>query len=145
MLIAFDYHASGIWQVATKEEMAASSYEEWSALTRSQRQPARAAPHRPLRDLLSDQLLDDLKAWNDSCDFTMVQDDELLDDEVLDERGRALAVRVQNELGTDGWEVFYYMGDRVHRVYPPGIWTEEAWRRDVLGYPPTGRPLIAEP
>lgn len=104
MLIAFDYCASGIWQVVTKEDEDAS-YEERSAQTRTQRQPARVTPHRQLGDLLSDQLLDDLKAWNDSCDFTMVQgDDELLDDEVLDERGRALAVRVQKELGTDGWE-----------------------------------------
>ena len=49
---------------------------------------------RPWGDLLSDQLLDDLKAWKVSWDFTIVQEDEDgVPDEVLEGRARALAVR----------------------------------------------------
>jgi hypothetical protein len=41
--------------------------------------------------------------WNDSWDCTIVQEDEEdVPEEVLYERGRELAIRVQNELGTDG-------------------------------------------
>jgi len=60
--IAFDYRADGIWWVATREEIEAS-YEEAS---RRYREHHRLTSHRPWGDLLSDQLLDDLKAWNDS-------------------------------------------------------------------------------
>ena len=134
MLIAFDYCADGIWWVSTKEEQEASTYEEWSRLTRGQRQPT---SHRAWGDLLSDQLLDDIEVWNDSWDFTIVQEDEEdVPEEVLYERGRQLAVRVQNDLGTDGWEVLFHMGARVHRVHPPGSWPEETWRQDLLGNAP---------
>jgi hypothetical protein len=44
--------------------------------------------------------------WNDSWVFTIVQEDEEdVPEEVLAKRGRALAIRVQDELGTDGWGV----------------------------------------
>jgi hypothetical protein len=135
VLIAFDYRASGIWQVSTKEDTEAPSYKEWSSLARAQHRQGGAATRRPWGDLLSDQILDDLKAWNDSWDFTIVQEDEeIVEDEVLKERGRALAIRVQNELGTDGWEVLYHMGGRVHRVHPSASWPEETWMQDLLGY-----------
>jgi hypothetical protein len=133
VLIAFDYRADGIWWVATKEEIEAP-YEEHSRLNREHHRPT---SHRPWGDLLSDRLLDDLKAWNDSWDFTIVREDEEdASEEVLYERGRDLAIRVQAELGTDGWEVLYHLGGRVHRVHPPGSWPEEIWEHDLLGYPP---------
>jgi hypothetical protein len=137
VLIAFDYRADGIWWVATKEEIEAP-YEEHSRLNREHH---RLTSHRPWGDLLSDRLLDDLKAWNDSWDFTIVQEDEEdVPEEVLYERGRDLAIRVQAELGADGWEVLYHLGDRVHRVHPPGSWPEEIWEQDLLGYRPRQQP-----
>jgi hypothetical protein len=139
VLIAFDYRADGIWLVSTKEETEAP-YEEWSRLTRSQDGPA---SHRPWGDLLSDQLLDDLKAWNDSWDFTIVQENqEDVPDVVLEARGRELAIRVQNELGTGGWEVLYNTDGRVHRVYPPGSWPEETWEQDLLGFAPRNARIL---
>ena len=137
MLIGFDYCADGIWWVTTKAEQEAKTYEEWRRLTRAQHRPARLASHRPWGDLLSDELLDDLKTWNDSHDYTVVQENEqIVPHEVLQERGRELAIRVQNELGTDGWEVLYHLGGRVHRVCPPGSWPAETWQQDLLGYAP---------
>ena len=137
VLIAFDYGADGIWWVATKEEIEAP-YEEHRRLNREDH---RLTSHRPWGDLLSDGLLDDLKAWNDSWDFTIVREDEEdVPDEVLYERGRDLAIRVQAELGADGWEVLYHLGDRVHRVHPPGSWPEEIWEQDLLGYLPRQQP-----
>lgn len=52
---------------------------------------------------------------------------------VLQERGRELAIRVQSELGTDGWEVLYDLGGRVHRVHPAGSWPAETWMHELLG------------
>ena len=48
---------------------------------------------------------------------------------MLEERGWELAIRVQNELGTEGWEVLYYLGGRVHWVHPPGNWPGETWEQ----------------
>ena len=64
-LIEWDHRAGGIWLVSTKEEREAATYEEWSNLQRALHWPPRPPAHRPWGDLLSDQLLDDLKAWND--------------------------------------------------------------------------------
>ncbi|HCU93630.1 MAG TPA: hypothetical protein DHU96_13230 [Actinobacteria bacterium] len=141
VLISWDHCADGIWLVTTKEELEAATYEEWSRITTALHGPPGTPPaHRPWGDLLSDQLLDDLKAWNDSCDWTIPQpDEETVDDDALGDRGRELAVRVQDELGTDGWEVLYHLGDRVHRVHPPGSWPAGTWEQDLLGYPPRGR------
>jgi hypothetical protein len=57
---------------------------------------------------------------------------------VLQDQARELAIRVQNELGTDGWEVLYHdsRDPRVHRVHPPGSWPAETWEQHLLGYPP---------
>ena len=75
----------------------------------------------------------------------MVQEDEDdVPDEVLEERGRALAVRVQDELGTDGWEVLYFMGGRAYRVHLPGSWPEETWAHDLLGHPAAGPQVSAD-
>ena len=137
VLIAFDYHAAGIWWVSTKEETEAPTYEEWRRVTRELHGPS-GPPS--LRDLLSDQVLRDLKAWNDAHDYTLVQEDEdIVDDEVLEERGRELATRVQNELGIEGWELFYHQGGQVHRVHPVGSWPAETWEQDLLGYAPRDR------
>jgi hypothetical protein len=141
VLIAFDYHADGIWRVSTKEEEAAT-YAAWSRLTRALHGPSGAPPWG---GLLSHQVLADLKAWNDAHDYTILQEDEeILDDEVLEERGRELATRVQNQLGTEGWEVLYHLGGRVHRVHPGGSWPAETWEQDLLGYAPPDPRILAE-
>ena len=61
--------------------------------------------------------------------------------QALQERGRELAIRVQDELGTDDWEVLYQMGGRMSRVHPPGGWPVESWQQELLGY----RPRSPEP
>ena len=138
VLIEWEHRADGIWLVTTKEQVEATTHEEWSRATEVAFGPDWQTPaHRPWGDLLSDQLLDDLKAWNDSCDWTIPQpDEEIVDDDALEEQGRELAVRVQDELGTDGWEVLYHRGGRVHRVHPAGSWPAETWEQDLLGYAP---------
>jgi hypothetical protein len=73
-------------------------------------------------------LLDDLQEWNDDWDT------EDPDVRLLQLRGRDLAVRVQEQLGTDGWEVLYKMDGQVHRVHPPGSWPVTSWEQDLLGY-----------
>ena len=60
-------------------------------------------------------LLDDLHAWNDACAA------DGADAQALRERGRELAIRVQGELGTDGWEVLYRMDGRMLRAHP-ALW-----------------------
>jgi len=45
-------------------------------------------------------------------------------------------MRVQDELGSPGWEVLYTMDGRVHRVHPAGSWPWDSWRQELLGYPP---------
>jgi len=97
--------------------------------------PDRHERPRPWSDRLSGELLDDLQAWNDACaaDGAACQ--------ALQERGRELAIRVQDELGTDSWEVLYQMGGRMFRVHPPGGWPVESWQQELLGY----RPRSPEP
>lgn len=137
VLIAFDYLADGIWWVSPKEEQEAATYEEWRRACKARYGPSGQPPR--LRDLLSAQLLDDLKAWNDAHDHEIVRTTEIASEEELEERGQGLAVRVQNELGTGGWEVLYHMNGRVHRVQPPGSWPAESWQQDLLGYAPRRR------
>src|SRR5580693_2311568 len=60
------------------------------------------------------------------------------DSRALQERGRDLAMRVQDELGTDGWEVLYQMNGQMLRVHPPGSWPIGAWEQQLLGYAPRG-------
>jgi hypothetical protein len=92
--------------------------------------PAQQDRPRPWSDKLSSELLDDLEAWNDACAAGGAAT------RTLRERGRDLAIRVQDELGTNGWEVLYQMGERMFRVYPPGSWPVESWEQELLGYRP---------
>jgi hypothetical protein len=125
VLIGWDYAAHGIWWVLTKEEKETPAPSgRWSGTAASSR-PDRP---RPWSDRLSGELLDDLQAWNDACaaDGANAQ--------ALQERGRALAIQVQDELGTDGWEVLYQMDGRMLRVHPPGSWPVESWEQELLRY-----------
>jgi hypothetical protein len=135
VLIDWDYCAHGIWRVLTKEE------KEAPAPGRGHRADGAAPPWtgkpRPWSDRLSVGLLDDLQAWNDSWDTgqDLRQDGEATV-RALQEQGRELAIRVQDELGTDGWEVLYRLGDRMFRVHPPGNWPARTWQQEFLGYAP---------
>jgi hypothetical protein len=125
VLIGWDYGAHGIWRVLTKEEKEAPAPPgRWSGTPPSSWHDR----PRPWSDRLSGELLDDLQAWNDACaaDGAGAQ--------ALQERGRELAVQVQGELGTDGWEVLYQMDGRMLRVHPPGSWPAGSWEQDLLGY-----------
>jgi hypothetical protein len=107
--------------------------------------PPRNERPRAWSDRLSDELLDDLQAWNDSWDDNHASrgNDEVTA-RALQEQGRDLAVRVQNELGTDGWEVLYQIGGRMFRVHPPGSWPTNTWEQELLGYAPRDRQRAAE-
>jgi hypothetical protein len=125
VLIGWDYGARGIWWVLTKEEKEAPVPPGRRTGTQPPDQYDRP---RPWSDRLSGELLDDLQAWNDAgaADGANRQ--------ALQERGRELAIRVQDELGTDDWEVLYQMGGRMFRVHPPGGWPVESWQQELLGY-----------
>jgi hypothetical protein len=137
ILIDWDYGASGLWWCSTKEEHEAP-YERWGYLT-SVQQPDGPPIHMPE---LTTELRVDLKTWNDSWD----ERDPLFDEKVtrLQERGRQLAVRVQEELRTDDWEVFYKLDGRVRRVQPPGSWPVRTWLEELLGYSPRRQKLAEE-
>lgn len=129
-LIDWDYGAHGIWRVLSAEEMAALAPPgHWSGAVPSgwHHRP------RPWSDRLSSGLPDDLQDWNEACCA------EDADRGALRDRGRQLAERVQGELGTDGWEVFYRVDGRVNRVHPPGSWPAESWRQELLGCEPRVR------
>jgi hypothetical protein len=140
VLIGADWCAAGIWLCATKEEheAPAPSGGYWTGAA----PPRRDAPHRPWSDRLTGELLDDLQAWNRTWE-------ELADENpdsagqawrTWSEQGRDLAIRVQQELGTDGWEVLYILDGRVRRVHPPGSWPVRTWKQELLGYPPRTLP-----
>jgi hypothetical protein len=77
---------------------------------------------RPWSDELSDDLLDDLKRWNDECGEMAVRGDETsLRDEFA--RARPLAERVQQQLGSE-WEVLYTSGGAWHWVALPHGWKQ---------------------
>jgi hypothetical protein len=83
--------------------------------------------------------------WNDSWVFTIVQEDE--EDVSRGGAGRAgpgACIRVQDELGTDGWEVLYFQGGQAHGVHPPGSWPDDTRERDLLGYAPPDLRKLAE-
>ena len=125
MLIGWDYGAHGIWWVLTKEEKEAPAPAgHWSSTPppRWQDRP------RPWSDRLSGELLDDLQAWNDAWSAGDAER------EALQQRGRELAIRVQDELGTDGWEVLYQIDGQMFRVHPPGGWPVGSWKQELLGY-----------
>jgi hypothetical protein len=123
VLIGWDYAAHGIWWVLTKEEKEASAPSGRSTGARPSSSHDRP---RPWSDQLSGELLDDLQAWNDACAARGA------DARALQGRGRELAIQVQDELGTDGWEVLYQMDGRMLRVYPPGSWPVESWKQELL-------------
>jgi len=112
VLIDADYAADGIWWVPSKEEL------------ELYRPPPGYLGHEQRRLWPPSQALrDDLKAWNQAWEAS----DEFWRSaearRAWQEQGRDLAIRAQNEFGTDGdWEVLYKLGGRVHRVYPPGSW-----------------------
>jgi hypothetical protein len=128
VLIDWDYCAHGIWRVLTKEEKEAPAPRggRWTGT----RPPGWDERPRPWRDRLSSGLLDDLQAWNDAWD------NENADPRALQAQGRVLAIRVQDELGKDGWEVLYIQEGRVFRVHPLGSWPIESWQQELLGYTP---------
>jgi len=133
VLIDWDYCAPGIWWILTKEEMEAPPRGRGSGGTA----PPRTGKPRPWSDRLTAELLDDLQTWNDSWDTGKdSRKDEKVTVRALQERGRELAIRVQDELGTDGWEVLYQLGDRMVRVHPPGSWPVGTWEQELLGYTP---------
>lgn len=140
ILIDWEYLCDGICWVPDKEEHE-TPYLEGLRLRDVQR-PGGPPVIREWRERLSEQVLRDLKAWNDSWDPQGAPDLEAA--RVLQERGRELAVRVQNELGTDGWEVLYRLGGKVHRVHPPGSWPAETWEQELLGYAPPDQREAAE-
>lgn len=103
MLIGWDQGARGIWWVLTKDEKQAPAPPgHWSGT------PPSSWHDRPRSwsDRLSGKLLDDLQAWNDACAA------DGADTQALQERGRELALQVQDELGTD-----------MHRPSPTPWWT----------------------
>ena len=130
VLIDWDYGAHGIWWVLTKEEKEAPAPPgHWSGTPRPDRDR-----QRPWSDRLSCALLDDLQAWNDAWEARDA------DAAMLQRRGKDLAGRVQEELGTDGWEVLYMLDGYVHRVRPAGSWPAASWQQELLGYAPRKRP-----
>jgi hypothetical protein len=137
VIIEADYCAGGIWWADTKEEHEAQ-YPRWSYLTRAQR-PGKPPVPRPWRERLSEELLDDLKAWNQSWDQHEGFRTDARVRQAWEEQGQELAGRVQDQLGTDGWEVLYRMNGWVHGVQPPGSWPTETWTQDLLGYGPPER------
>ena len=139
VLIGWDHAAHGIWQVLTSEEkQSLVPPGRWRGVP----PPGGHERSRPWRDRLSSGLLDELQAWNDDCaaaDAGATADAGVAASssrQRLQERGRDLAIRVQDELGTDGWEVLYQMGGRMFRVHPPGSWPVESWRQELLDYDP---------
>jgi hypothetical protein len=134
VLIDTDYGAQGIWWVLTKEEKESPAPPGRWAGTRPSPRNDRI---KPWTDRLSAELLDDLQQWNRDWEA------DRADSRELRERGRDLAVRVQDALGTDGWEVLYQMDGQMLRVHPPGSWPIESWRQQLLDYAP--RPQDQEP
>lgn len=136
VLIAWDYGARGIWWVLTREEKEAPAPPgRWSGTRPTGLGPTGPGERvRPRGDRLSAGLLDDLHQWND--DWCHQDIDRL----ALEERGRDLAIRVQDELGTGDWEVLYQLGDQMLRVHPPGSWPAGSWQQQLLGYAPPRHP-----
>ncbi len=135
MLIDWDYCAHGIWWVLTKEEKEAPA-PRGGHLAGGAPPPPDSRP-RPWSDRLSARLLDDLQAWNDSwVSGEGPREGGEVTVRARQEQGRELAIRVQGELGTDGWEVLYRLGDLMFRVHPSGSWPAGTWRQELLGYAP---------
>ena len=104
VLIDWDYGAHGIGWVLTKEEKEAPPARGRQVGIQP---PGRLDRARPWSERLTAGLLDDLQAWNSAWDADNAEP------RILQERGRKLALRVQDELGTNGWEVLYRIGGRI--------------------------------
>ena len=104
VLIDWDYGAHGIWWVLTKEEKEAPPAQGRRVGIQP---PGRLDRARPWNERLTAGLLDDLQAWNSAWDADNAEP------RILQERGRELALRVQDELGTNGWEVLCRIGGRI--------------------------------
>jgi hypothetical protein len=126
MMINWEYLCHGIEWVSTKEEQEAPYPFELEKVQR----PGKPPIPRPWPERLSEQLISDLKAWNDSWGPYSYEDREVVRE--LQGRGRELAIRVQDELGTDEWEVLYKLDGRVDRVHPPGSWPPKHGNKSFL-------------
>jgi hypothetical protein len=120
MIVEADYGVGGLYWVSTEAEARA-----WVRT----RQPGTYMPP------VGQGLRGELKAWNQDWERTDGFWDDAAARRAWEERGRELAIRAQNELGS-GWEVLYHMDERVHRVHPPGSWPAATWEQELLGYPP---------
>jgi hypothetical protein len=118
-LVAFDWGASGIWLLDTPEEAAPRRLRTGDPDLEQRRLP-------PWSELVSQQLLNDLQRWNDDQDDTgrIGRAPDTVFEREIEERARALAERVQNELG-DSWEVFYRSNGPMLPVRPPSRWVEK--------------------
>ncbi len=135
ILIDADWSANGIWWVLTAEEMTAPAPSgHWSGTPQTAAPPEQSggAPKQGLLRLSPD-LRDALKRWNDEMMKDLPQGAG--SGSSIEERGRLLAHRVQQELGK-GFEVLYRVRDRIYRVDPPGNWGVKTWHQELLGYPP---------
>jgi hypothetical protein len=100
VLIAWDWEASGIWRLPVRSGTGRSEDRTENTIRKP---PA-------LRDLLSAELIDALKMWNDSADllYGPKSDPTGMEEAKVKfwESGRRLAERVQSELGPQ-WQVLY--------------------------------------
>ncbi len=115
VLIDWDLEASGIWLLPSYTLPTGSP-------VRSEESDESSS--RPWRELLSSELLANLRAWNDRGDHLFGGRANEPDDKsrrAFRDEARALASCVQTELG-DGWEVLY--------VEPGRAWTwiKRVWR-----------------
>ncbi len=124
VVIGWDYGARGIWWVLTKEEKEAPVPPGRRTGTQPPDQYDRPRPW-------SDRLSGGLNATGKHGLHAPVPLMPV-NRQALQERGRELAIRVQDELGTDDWEVLYQMGGRMFRVHPPGGWPVRSWQQNYL-------------
>jgi hypothetical protein len=128
VLIDWEYLCDSIYWVPDKVEWEATDVER-RQLEKVQRQGGPPVI-REWRERLSEQVLRELKAWNDSWDPHGPPDLETA--QLLRERGRELAVRVQDELG-DRW---LRSALQAGRVGAPGTSAGQLARRHLGAGPP---------
>jgi len=115
VLIAWDWEASGIWWIPVR-----------SGTGRSEDRTENTIRKPPgWSDLLSAELIDALKMWNDSADLLYGPKSDSTDMDLEEARvkfwesGRRLAERVQSELGPQ-WQVLYQEANGAWTwVHPP--------------------------
>lgn len=100
VLIAWDWEADGIWWLPVRSGTGRSESRTENTIRKT----------RAWRDLLSAELIDALKMWNDSADLLYGPKSDATGTEEAEaefwESGRRLAERVQSELGPQ-WQVLY--------------------------------------